>query len=87
MSTKFSFITESISKKWAEAAREHGFTRSDCEWVLREAKRDFQMKSREQGNRFRPSLLQNILKDKTESMVTARRLVNEVLEELGLKKQ
>lgn len=66
-----------------EKASEHGFTRGDILWVLRETMLECHKDERKPGLRL--GLYLEILKEKVAMMVEARRIVKDVCEELGIK--
>ena len=77
-------MTESpLIQHFITKALEYGFTKGDVLWCLRELKRDYMIESRKPG--LHPGLVLDILREKAESMKAARRIVNEVCEELGIK--
>ena len=63
-------------------AMKYGLTREDALWCLREAKKDFQ--HRYDGKSPMWVCMADVLNDKAESMIKAKKIVNIVTHELGL---
>ena len=76
-------IDKPVVQTFIRKASEHGFTKGDILWCLRELRKDYLIESRLPGPH--PGLIIDILKRKTESMVEARRIVEELCPELGIK--
>ena len=74
----------SVVQTFIKKARENGFTDDDIRWVLREMKKDYLTESRKPGLHF--GLITSILKEKTSTMIAARRIVCDVCQGLGIKK-
>lgn len=82
MIAKPRLIDKPLVQTFIKKAQEHGFTKGDILWCLRELRNDYLIESRKPG--LHCGLIKDILREKAESMIEAQRIVKEVCEELGL---